>query len=239
MTKPYQRWTVLPHGQLSEIDDGILTVVGQIHMPLMDLPRRMNIIRLGDSRLIVWSAIALDDQAMATVEAFGRPAFLIVPSDKHRLDARVWKERYPQMQVVAPSGSRAKVDAVVPVDSTAPDFGDSRVEFVTVPGTGANEAALLVRTNHGTTLVLNDLIGNIRHASGLGGRMLRLIGFAGKTPRIPNVVKLVLIKDASALRAQLLRWAEIKSLKRILVSHGDPIEMNPQHSLRRLAGALA
>ncbi|MGJ7498693.1 hypothetical protein ACSFA8_27075 [Variovorax sp. RT4R15] len=39
MTQPFQKWTVLPHGKLVQIDENILTVVGEIHMPLMDLPR--------------------------------------------------------------------------------------------------------------------------------------------------------------------------------------------------------
>jgi hypothetical protein len=50
---------------------------------------------------------------------------------------------------------------------------------------------------------------------------------------------MVMIKDASALRAQLLQWAEIESLKRILVSHGSPIDDNPRQTLRDLAGSLA
>jgi hypothetical protein len=33
MTKPFQQWTVLRHGKVSQIDEGILTVVGEIHMP--------------------------------------------------------------------------------------------------------------------------------------------------------------------------------------------------------------
>ena len=40
MTKPFKHWKVLPHGKLKQIDDDILTVTGDIHMPLMDLPRR-------------------------------------------------------------------------------------------------------------------------------------------------------------------------------------------------------
>ena len=53
------------------------------------------------------------------------------------------------------------------------------------------------------------------------------------------MVKWNLVKDANALRAQLLQWAEMKSLKRILVSHGEPIEANSQQTLRALAGSLA
>ena len=144
-----------------------------------------------------------------------------------------------QLQVVAPKGSRAKVEKAVPVDTTAPDFGDPNVEFMTVPGTRDREAALMVRTPNGTTLVLNDLVGNIRDASGIGRWLLGLAGFAGKSARIPRVVKVNRVKDANALRTQLLRWAETASLKPILVSHGEPIEADPRQTLRDLAGSLA
>jgi hypothetical protein len=239
MTRPFREWKVLPHGKLSQIDDNILTVVGEISMPLMDLPRRMTVVRLNDSRLVIFSAIALDEDEMAALEAYGRPAYLIVPSDKHRLDAKIWKDRYPQMQVVAPEGAREKVAEVVPVDTTAPRFEDPNVDFITVPGTRDREAALVVRTPNGTTLVLNDVVGNIRDASGFGGWLLHVVGFAGKQAQIPKVVKMAMIKDTNALRDQMLQWAKIDSLKRILVSHGSPIEENPRATLRDLASSLA
>ena len=239
MTNPFQQWTVLPHGKLAQIDDNILTVVGEIRMPLMELPRRMTVVRLADSRLVVFSAIALDEDEMAALEAFGRPAYLIVPSDKHRLDAKIWKDRYPEMQVVAPEGARAKVQETVPVDTVAPDFDDPNVQFLAVPGTRNREAALVVRTPKGTTLVLNDVVGNIRDASGFGGWLLHLAGFAGEQAQVPKVVKMAIIEDTNALRTQLLQWAEIDSLRCILVSHGSPIEKNPPQVLRELASSLA
>lgn len=239
MTKPFQQWTVLPHGKLSQIDDNILTVVGEIHMPLMDLPRRMTVVRLNDSRLVVFSAIALDEDEMTSLEVYGQPAYLIVPSDKHRLDSKIWKDRYPAIQVVAPEGARAKVEETVPVDTVAPRFEDPNVQFVQVPGTRGREAALVVRTPKGTTLVLNDVVGNIRDAAGFGGWLLHMAGFAGKDAQIPKVVKMAVVEDTSALRAQLLQWAQIESLIRILVSHGSPIEENPRQVLRELAGSLS
>jgi hypothetical protein len=239
MTKASQQWKVRPHGELSAVDDGILTVVGPIRMPLGSFPRRMTVVRLADSRLVAWSAMALRETEMAKFEAFGRATFLIVPNDHHRLDASAWKKRYPQLRVVAPEGSRAKVEKIVPVDTTAPDFGDPNVQFITVAGTHDREAALIVHRPKGTTLVLNDLVGNIRDSSGISGWLLGVAGFAGTSARIPRVVKLNLVYDASALRSQLLQWADIHSLKRILVSHGEPIEANPQQTLRDLAGSLA
>jgi hypothetical protein len=108
-----------------------------------------------------------------------------------------------------------------------------------VPGTRGREAALVVRTRRGTTLVLNDVVGNIRDAAGFGGWLLHIAGFAGKEAQIPKVVKMAVIDDTNALRNQLLQWAEIESLKCVLVAHGLPIEENPRQMLRELAASLA
>ncbi len=238
MTKLHQHWTVLPHGKLTPIDEGILAVVGQIRMPLMNFPRRMTVVRLRDGRLVIWSAIALDETEMASLEAAGRPAFLIVPNDEHRLDAKAWKERYPQLQVVAPEGARDKVAEALPVDTTAPDFGDPDVRFLAVPGTRGHEAALVVRRPSGTTLVLNDLVANIHNESGFSGWLLRLMGLAGETAHIPKRVELLMVKDTDDVRAQLLQWAGDATLQRVIVSHGDVIERQPRQALRQLAASL-
>lgn len=239
MTATLPQWNVLPHGRLREIDENLLTVTGTIAMPLMELPRRMTVVRLNDARLVVYSAISLDDDEMRTLEDYGTPAWLIVPNDHHRLDAAAWKQRYPQIRVVAPEGSRKKIAEAVPVDSSAPRFGDPNVRFVVVPGTRDHEAALVVDTRAGTTLVLNDIVANIRNAKGFGGWLLELMGFAGDEPHVPRPVALMMIDDKAALATQLLEWAEIDSLKRILVSHGEPIEANPRQVLRELAHSLA
>ena len=143
------------------------------------------------------------------------------------------------LQVVAPEGARAKVNEAVPVDTAVPDFGDTNVQFVTVPGTRGHESALVVRSASGITLILNDVVGNIRNVTGFGGWLLRLAGFAGDDAQIPKVVKMMMIEDTNALRLQLQQWAEIESLKRILVSHGSVIDENPRQTLRDLTRSLA
>jgi len=238
VTKPFEQWTVLPHGKLSQVEDNLLTVTGNLKMPLTELPRRMTIVRLNDGRLVVYSAIALDDDEMVALERYGRPMFLIVPSALHRLDAKIWKDRYPWMQVVAPTGARARIQEAVQVDTAQPRFEDPNVAFQTIAGSQDREAALVVRTPTGTTLVLNDVVGNIHDEHGLGGWLLRLAGFAGDEAQIPRVVKMRLVEDEKALRTQLLEWSEIPTLNRILVSHGEPIENDPRGVLRKLAGSL-
>jgi hypothetical protein len=239
MPKVNQQWTVLPHGKLTQVDQDILTVTGTIRVPLADLPRRMTVARLSGKRLVIFSAIALDDSSMRVLETYGEPCFLVVPSDKHRIDARIWKDRYPAMQVVAPEGARKKVEEAVHVDTSAPRFDDLNVQFITVAGTGRREAALLIHTPNGSTLVLNDLVGNIRHTSGFGGWYLRMMGMAGDEPQVPLRAQLTLIKDRPALRAQFLRWAALPALKRILVSHGEPIDVGPAERLRDFAQSMA
>ncbi|RVC80670.1 hypothetical protein EN745_12245 [Mesorhizobium sp. M4A.F.Ca.ET.022.05.2.1] len=238
MPKPFKEWKVLPHGRLTSVDDNILTVTGDIPMPVGNMKRRMTVVRLRDQRLVIFSAIALDDEQMHAIEAFGQPAFLIVPNNHHRLDAKPWKNRYPGLQVIAPPGALDSVGKAVHVDGTRGDFGDPDVTLLTVPGTGEREAALQVDGPNGTTLVLNDLVGNIRDASGFTGWALRMMGFAGDEPHIPLPVKLTLVGDKAALAAQLRRWSEQPALKRILVSHGSVITDDPQGALRKLATSL-
>ncbi|MET0795588.1 MAG: hypothetical protein ABW061_28980 [Polyangiaceae bacterium] len=239
MPKPFTEWTVLPHGKLSRLDDNLLSVTGDLHMPVGDFPRRMTVVRLHDGRLVVYSAIALDEAEMQALESFGEPAFLVVPNDIHRMDAKIWKNRYPAARVVAPAGVRKQVEEIVPVDDTDPAFGDPQVKFVTVPGTEEHEAALVVRTWSGTTLIVNDLIWNLDDRPGFGGWLFRVLGFTGQEPRIPTIVELREIKDKDALRGQLERWARIPGLNRIIVSHGKIVTRDAPAVLDRLAESLA
>ena len=238
MPQPFNEWKVLPHGKLTTIEDDVLTVIGEIPMPVGGMMRRMTVVRLRDRRLVIFSAVALDEEEMRALEEFGDPAYLIVPNDHHRLDAKIWKDRYPAIQVITPPGAREKVEKVVAVDATRFDFDDPDVMLVTVAGTRQREVALEVRRPSGMTLVLNDVVGNIRDASGFGGWMLRLMGFAGNEPHVPIPVRVTMINDKAALAAQFRQWAELASLKRILVSHGTIIEDDPRGALRKLAASL-
>jgi hypothetical protein len=198
----------------------------------------MTVARLHDGRLVIFSAIALDPHEMTTIEEFGVPAFLIVPSDIHRVDAKIWKDRYPALVVLAPSGAREKVNEVVPVDATDFDFRDSSVRFLQVPGTEGHEAALVVTGASGTTLVLSDLIWNLDNRRGFGGWLLKISGMTSDHPHIPPLIALRAIKDKPALRQQLHAWAALQGLKRIIVAHGDIIEHEPREVLRDLAQQL-
>ena len=235
-----EKWEVLPHGPLVEADEGVLTVTGEIVMPLGRFPRRMTVVSLRGGRTAIYSAIALDEPEMARIEAMGRPAILIVPGDGHRMDAKIWKARYPELRVVAPPGARESVAEVVPVDATSSDIlDDPAVRWTIVAGTGGHEGALIVRRPGGATIVCNDVIGNVAHPHGIGAEIMgRLMGFGVSEPQVPRVAKYKMVDDARALAGQFRAWAAEPGLARIIVSHGDVIEAQPREVLLRLAEKL-
>lgn len=182
----HRDWVVAPHGEVERLNDGLVTVAGEIPMPLGRFPRRMTVVSLAGGRSAVWSAIPLAEPAMAEVEALGRPSVLIVP------------------------------------------------------GVGGLEAALVIRRAGDTTLVLNDLLANVRHPHGLGAKiMARVMGFGVHGPRIPWLGKRMFVKDAAALAAAFRRWEQEPHLKRVIVSHGDVIDQDPRGALGRAAASLA
>jgi len=237
MAKPSEDWNVRPHGPLTSLGENLFTVVGELHMPLGESRRRMTIARLADGRLVIYSAIALDRDAISRLEALGTPSFLIVPSAVHRLDVAAWKKRYPSLVVVAPPGARDKVAEVVAVDCSEVDFHDPRVELSVVAGTAGQEFSLMVQTETGKTLVVNDLIFNLPVLKGASGMMMKLLGFGPGKPHMPKLVMMKLLRDKRAVRNQLETWADTAELERVLVSHGGPIEA-PKATLRELAQSL-
>ena len=238
MAKLHDEWQVLPHGPLHEVAPGLLTVVGQIPMPLGNFPRRMSVIGLDSGRTAIFSPIPLREEAMARIEALGTPAYLIVPNGGHRLDLRPFHARYPKAKIVTAAGATSKVqEAAKPVQTRA-NLGKV-AKIVTLAGCDEGEIALIVRHADGdVSLLTNDVIGNVAHPKGIGATIMsRMMGF-GPTPRVTVAARKFFIKDKAALAAQFREWSEIDGLRRLIPSHGDIID-RPAALLRRLADKLA
>jgi hypothetical protein len=236
MAKALSTWKVFPHGPFEQIDDNLWRV--EQKMPKMPLWRVMAVARMTDGRLVIHNGIALDDPAMKAIEALGDPAFLLVPNGYHRLDARIYKDRYPNLRVVAPRGSRAKVEEVVPVDLTYEQFpGDESVRLETLDGTGEQEGAVIVRSGGKTSVIFNDAVFNMPHQPGVEGFVIKMIGSSGG-PKITRVARLFLVKDRKSFRAHLERLADLPGLTHILVSHHETIATDPAGTLRRVAATI-
>jgi hypothetical protein len=234
-----QDWIVQPHDALLKLADGVWSVAGTIAMPLGRFPRRMTVVVLASGELAVWSAIPLDEDQMARLEALGPVGFLIVPNAGHRLDVAAWKARYPQAKVIAPPGGREAVAEAAPVDATDNILGDPTVALERVQGMSADEFAMIIARPDGTTLVLNDVLASVRHPSGLGAQvMARLFGFGVDRPRVSRLVRRRYVADSGAVARQLRGWAALPDLRRVVMSHVDVIDEDPAAALRRAAGDL-
>jgi hypothetical protein len=218
MPKAHTAWKVLPHGPLVKLADNLWWVQGSL--PGMSLKRVMTIVRLADGRLVIHNGIAVENGVLREIEAWGTPAFLIVPNGGHRLDAPAWKSRYPNMRVFTPKGARHRVEEVVGVDGVYEDFPfDETVHLEMLQGVKESEGALIVRSADGVSVVLGDAVFNMdRKRDPLGFLFTTLLGSA-PGPRVSRLAKLVLIDDKKALRSDLERLASTPELVRLIVAH--------------------
>ncbi len=211
-------WKVLPHEPIEKLSENLWRVVGSIER--MPLKRVMTVVRLGDGRLVIHSAVALDEPSMRELEAWGTPAFLIVPNRWHRLDAPRFKRRYPALKVLTPPRGRKLVAAVVPVDATHDDFGgDLHVQLEPLAGVAEGEQILRVRSRDGVTLVLNDCVFNMAKPSGFVSRTILTLMGSAPGPRVSRLFKAAVVKDRDAFRADLERLAATPNLVRVIVAH--------------------
>jgi hypothetical protein len=215
---PATAWNVLDHGPIEKLADNLWRVEGAI--PKMSLRRVMTVARRGDGALVLHSPIALRDAEQRELEAWGTPRFMLVPNGYHRLDAPAYKARYPELAVVAPAGSRAKVQELIAVDLGYDEFpSDQVVQVRTLQGVGELEGVMTVRSADGVTVVLNDVMFNMDRKRDLLGFLFTTLLGSAPGPRISRLAKWALVKDKEALGAELERLAAMPDLVRLIVSH--------------------
>jgi hypothetical protein len=231
-------WRVLPHRPLAQLSERVWRLEGDLE----DIPmkRVMTIARRGDGGLVVHNAIAADDPTMAAIAKLGEIRAILVPNGFHRLDAKIFHDRFPSAQVICPAGARAKIEQVVPVTATYDAVAsDGVVELSPLDGTKAREGAMIVRDADGTTVVLNDIVFNMPHAPGVQGFVLKNIMGSSGGIKITRIARLFLIADKAAARAHLARLAALPNLRRVIVSHHEVIDREHGHEPGRALAEVA
>lgn len=237
MAKANTVWKVLPHGPIEKLDASLWRV--EAKLPNMDMQRVMTIAKRADGTLVIHNGIALDDAAMAAIDAWGKVGVIVVPNGYHRLDAKVFADRYPSARVLCPAGARAKVEEVVPVGGSYEDLPrDGVVDLETLDGTKGREGVMIVRAGGEASLVFNDAVFNMPHVAGVMGFVLRHVTGSTGGPRVSRIAKLFVVADKAAFRAHLERLADLPGLVRVVVSHHVTITDDPAGTLRRVAATL-
>jgi hypothetical protein len=234
MAKPFETWTVFPHGPIEKLGENLWRV--EAAFPGAPFDREMHVARMKDGGLVIHNAIALNDDEMKELEAWGTPKWLIVPNGGHRMDSRIWKARYPDMKVIAPAGAKAKVAEIVKVDESKADFDDT-VHYEVLEGTKEREGVMRVTADGKSHLVFCDGLMNIRKLRGFGGFMMGLAGFKSAALKVTFPARMSIVADKKAYRAHLERLAT-DDLARIDMAHGEPVTENAAAALKNAASEL-
>ncbi|MCX6111076.1 MAG: hypothetical protein NTZ90_15890 [Proteobacteria bacterium] len=228
---------VHPHSDLVEMQRNLWQVTGRL--PRGNIPRNMVVYRLPQSGgLLIHSAVALDDQRIKKLEALGQPEILIVPNRMHRLDAAVYKERYPKIRVLCPAAAREHVAKIVAVDASCEDVLPTYGIQIHAPrGIRPGELCYELPVPDGGVLVVTDLLFNLDHQPGLDGFIFRVIGSSGFFG-ITGIGRLLMLQDRLAFREWLLLMAQRTDLKAICVAHGGAITSDVANALKAAAERL-
>ena len=225
-------WTVLPHDPIQELDDRVWRVEGVM---ASGLRRIQTLVRLDDGRIILHNAVALREEEMARIDAWGEVAAILVPNGFHRMDCRIMQERYPKAKVYAPKGGAAKVAQATEVHGTYDDVpSDANVRTRHIPGTKEQEGVIEVRGVTGTTLIFNDMITNVAKAKP------PIEWFVGPTGQvsIPRFARWLWNNDKAALRSALQAMVN-DGATRVIPGHGDDIVNSSAATLAdRMAEAI-
>ena len=224
-------WTVLKNRPIEKLGPNLWRVSGLLGPK--GPQRSMSVARRADGDLIIYNAIALDDPGMAELEAFGRPAYLVIPNAFHRADAFIWKQRYPDIKVVAPAGAAKAAAKAVPVDMSPDDVpADPDIWLGSPDGFKEKEALMVVNGPDGRTVIANDALCDLPVERGFPLNVL--MGPLGQLST-PRAIRWFLMSDGKAWASHLDRLQE--GIARLVPGHGDIL--TGQAAIDGLKGAAA
>jgi hypothetical protein len=236
MAKAARPWTVLSPSPLRTIDDNIWCIDDGVP-GLPGATRRMVIVRRSDGKLLFYNAVPVGEDTLAAVRALGTPAQLFITNRFHTIDAAAFRDKLG-LDAYGPPKTLEDVRKAVPVAPYAELPPDPAIAVQTVDGFKTGEGVLVVKSGPRATVVVSDLLVNQRHGRGFNGFMMRLAGFTGDRPKLPKVVKMRILENASAVRETLVRLADTPGLVRVIPSHGDIVDKDPAGVLRDIAATV-
>jgi len=202
----------------------------------MHLRMRMTVVRLANGALWLCSPIQIDPALAGELAALGEVQDIVAPNRFHRRFATAAKQRYPGARLWAAPGLAQKKPEI-PFDGTLSEKTDWGNELQSLFLAGApawSEHVFFHRPSR--TLICTDLLFNIRGESHRLTRFFyRLFGMWQRFG--PNRLWRWLPKDRAALAAsieRMLAW----NIHRVVMAHGDPIEIDGPATLRAVLAPL-
>lgn len=190
---------------------------------------RMAAIGIGSGGLLVVSPGAgMGDALWQQVASLGTPRFLLAPNAYHNGGIATWKQRYPEVRVVAHSKAIPRLRKQVPgvefeelsaLSSVLP----SGVRLLCPPQAKQGETGVSVKMKDGVGWFLVDNIMNEERIPGGGvGFVMKVVGF--KAGLITNpFFKHLFLKDTRAYKEWVSAELDRDRPTLFVPSHGTPI----------------
>ena len=234
MAKPKRPWTVGKHSPLTQIDDNLWAVEDVLPPGIL---RRMCIVRRGDSSLLFFHAVPVDDATLMQIRALGTPKYLVVGHDQHAVDTQAFQEKLG-LTSYGPKKNEAALKERFDLTGTLSDIpADTSMEIIETPGSKKDETSIIVKSGSGSriSILTSDALQNNPPAK--LKLLFRLLGFGGG-PKVVPLFRLLFTSDRAALKKEILRWASLPALKRLVPFHGDIVEDGIAQALRTAATKL-
>jgi hypothetical protein len=197
----------------------------------------MHVVSLGGGDLLVHSPAWINDETLAEVRALGTPRILFAPNHFHHLDLQRYRELFPEAVAVASAGAlpRLRARGHEGLRSTDDVELPSGMRWLVPDGTKSGEAWLSIDGDGGPTWLVCDAFFNAPSLRGFEGVMLRM-SKAGAGLSIGVTYTALCIRDKSRYREDVLEALAREQPRRVLFSHGDPLETD---AATALAGIIA
>jgi hypothetical protein len=170
---------------------------------------------------------------MRALEALGTPAILIMPHDRHQMDAPFYKQRYPTLRVLAPEPAKPRN---IPIDGDLTELSAFGIRAYPLPGTSYHEAILELPIDGGVALCTCELLGNLSPPPGGAiGLVFKVLGPPGGGFGVSRAVRWREVVARQAMRAWLVGLSERRDIRVITVGHGAPVTEHIQAALTRAA----
>ncbi len=210
-----------------------------VDMPLsvfgFSVGTRMTIIRLASGRLLLYSPVAMPEALRHEIALLGEVGAIVCPNLHHHKFAAEAVAAFPTARLygpaeLAPKRRDLRFDGFL-TNVAPPMWGDDALPS-RVQGSRVHETAIFHPASH--TLLIADLLLNIRHPKDAWTRFFLWFGGVGDRPAPHRLVRWAINNEADARAGihRILKW----DIRRIVPCHGEIIE---DHAKQRLAQAYA
>ncbi|MEO8875122.1 MAG: hypothetical protein ABI461_06000 [Polyangiaceae bacterium] len=221
--------TIYPYEPPHQLAPNLWQIKGSLSVPV--LPRYMTIYRLSDGTLLLYSVIAMHEEGMRELEKLGTPSVMIMPHDRHQMDAPFYKRRYPSLRVIAPDPSHTRN---VTIDADLSELNTLGIRAYSLPGTTYHEAVLELPVEGGIALCTTELLANMPKR-GILGWLAKIVGPPGGGFGVNRVVRWREVRDRKKLRVWLTELADRVDIRLISFGHTPPLREHIADELGRAA----